>query len=170
MPNRVLEPLAAEMTKQLDASVADVFELMLGMSCTPVEADNSRIDSIKVTIGFSGSIEGSCRLCLSSDAARKAMNALMGEDPDCGESMVEDTARELCNLIVGGWKSRLPPLEAAAILSVPVAFNGDETDVNPDSLRNVRRLYSFDGNFLLMALAIRDSSLNEAFSSYLTTD
>ena len=37
-------------------------------------------------------------------------------------------------------------------------------------MRNVRRLYSFDGNFLLMALAIRDSSLNEAFSSYLTTD
>ncbi len=73
--------------------------------------------------------------------------------------MIEDAARELCNVIVGSWKSKLPPLQASALLSLPV------TAYSEDLVGGEKRFYSFDGNVLALALSIRESEQN-----YLTTD
>ena len=72
-----------------------------------------------ISIGFSGRIEGRCRIGLTSTAARTVMEALVGDLPECTESMIDDAAGELCNMIVGSWKSQLPPAHAAALLSIP---------------------------------------------------
>jgi chemotaxis protein CheX len=146
-----LQPATPESIEHLDAAVAEVFELMLGKTCLPVR---SRVDfaaSLTVTIRLSGPIEGTCVLGLSHSAARKAMEAMLGEHIEGSAAMIEDAARELCNVIVGSWKSRLPPRQASALLSLPVA------SYSKDLVVGEKRLYSFDGNLLALALSIRES-------------
>jgi chemotaxis protein CheX len=152
------QPPGPEMIKNLDAAVAEVFDLMLGKTCSPVRSRVDFASSLTVTIRLSGPIDGTCWLCLSQSAARKAMQAMLGGDIE-GDGMVEDTARELCNVIVGSWKSKLPPPQASAMLSLPVA------SYDEGRLGGTRRFYSFDGNLLALALSIRKGEQN-----YLTTD
>jgi CheY-specific phosphatase CheX len=103
-----LQPAAPPMIDHLDSAVAEVFDLMLGKTCRPVQSRVEFAASLTVTISLSGQIDGTCWLCLSQSASRKAMEAMLGGEVE-GDSMVEDTARELCNVIVGSWKSKLPP-------------------------------------------------------------
>ena len=154
-----LQPTAPEKIEHLDAAVAEVFELMLGKTCLPVRSRADFATSLTVTISLSGPIEGTCVLGLSQSAARKALEAMLGEHTEGSDAMLEDAARELCNVIVGSWKSRLPPLQASALLSLPVA------SYSKDLVVGERRFYSFDGNLLALALSIRESEQN-----YLTTD
>jgi CheY-specific phosphatase CheX len=153
-----LQPTATERIEQLDSAVEEVFELMLGTTCRPVRSRVEFATSLTVTISLSGQIDGTCWLCLSHSAARAVLGAMLGETEGC-DAMIEDAARELCNVIVGSWKSKLPPLQASALLSLPVASYGE------DLVSGEKRLYSFDDNLLALALCIRESEQN-----YLTTD
>jgi chemotaxis protein CheX len=146
------------MIARLDSAVAEVFEHMLGMTCCPVEPEIHFAPNLSVTIGFTGLIEGRCRICLSLAAARTGMEALLGEVPDCADSMVDDAAGELCNMIVGSWKSHLPPLQATAYLSQPIATHnsGCEPTFDGDTPPALKRLYSFNGNLLAMALRVHE--------------
>jgi chemotaxis protein CheX len=146
------------MIARLDSAVAEVFENMLGMTCCPVDPEIRFVANLSVTISFTGLIEGRCRICLSLPAARMVMEALLGEAPESGESMVEDAAGELCNMIVGSWKSHLPPLQASALLSLPVASHevSCECALDDCSAPPLKRLYSFNGNLLAMALRVQE--------------
>ncbi len=145
---------------RLDSAVAEVFENMLGMTCCPVDPEIRFVTNLSVTIGFTGLIEGRCRICLSRAAARTVMEALLGEAPECGESMVEDAAGELCNMIVGSWKSRLPPLQASALLSIPVASQevSCNSALDDSATPPLKRLYSFNSNLLAMVLRVQECS------------
>ena len=141
---------------QLDDAVAEVFELMLGKRCSPISAENDAEKALHTTVAstihISGILEGSCCLYLSSSAAESAMNTLVGECPENREEMLEDTAGELCNMIVGAWKSKLSPLKATSLLSFPtVRIKHIER-----ASANLRRIYSFDGSLLAMTLSIQD--------------
>jgi chemotaxis protein CheX len=151
-------PAAAKKIDLLDAAVSEVFDLMLGKTCSPVRSGVEFAASLTVTISLSGQIDGTCWLCLSQSAAKKAMEAMLGGDIE-DNSMVEDAAKELCNVIVGSWKSKLPPPQASATLSLPVA------SYTENLMGSESRLYSFEGNLLALALAIRKGEQN-----YLTTD
>jgi CheY-specific phosphatase CheX len=153
-----LRSAAPDTIELLDSAVAEVFDLMLGKTCSPVCSRVDFVASLTVTIRLSGQMNGTCWLGLSPSAATKAMEAMLGGDIE-DNSMVEDTAKELCNVIVGSWKSKLPPPQASAKLSLPIATYGE------DSAGRKKRLYSFDGNLLALALSIRKGERN-----YLTTD
>jgi chemotaxis protein CheX len=157
-----LQPATSEKIERLDSAVAEVFELMLGKTCLPVRSRVDFATSLTVTISLSGQIDGTCWLCLSHSTARAVLAAMLGSSTSSTEgcnAMIEDAARELCNVIVGSWKSKLPPLQASALLSLPV------TAYSEDLVGGKKRFYSFDGNLLALALSIRESEQN-----YLTTD
>jgi len=154
-----LQPATSEKIERLDSAVAEVFELMLGKTCLPVRSRVDFATSLTVTICLYGQIEGTCVLVLSQSAARKATEAMLGEHTEACDAIIEDAARELCNVIVGSWKSKLPPLQASALLSLPVAAYSENL------VSEEKRFYSFDGNVLALALSIRESEQN-----YLTTD
>jgi CheY-specific phosphatase CheX len=146
-----LQLKATEKIEQLDSAVAEVFELMLGATCRPVRSRVEFATSLTVTISLSGQIDGTCWLCLSHSTARAVLAAMLGGSTEGCNAMIEDAARELCNVIVGSWKSKLPPLQASALLSLPVASYGE------DGIGSEKRFYSFNGNLLALALSIRES-------------
>ncbi len=144
--------LTQDCVDRLDDAVAEVFELMLGKRCAPLKAGEAFDTTVASTIDISGVLEGSCCLYLSSSAAENAMNTLVGECPENREEMLEDTAGELCNMIVGTWKSKLSPSQASSLLSIPnVRFEPVQR-----AKANMQRIYSFDGSLLAMTLSFRN--------------
>jgi chemotaxis protein CheX len=153
MQKEAIEAMPQDCVNQLDAAVAEVFELMLGKTCAPIEVSNSFDTGVASTIEISGGLIGSCCLNLSSSAAENAMSALVGECPENHEEMLEDTAGELCNMIVGTWKSKLSPAQASSKLSVPNTRSESDQRVNA----SLQRIYSVDGSLLAMTLTFRNS-------------
>lgn len=151
----------SETTAQLDFAVAEVFDLMLGMTCNPIEHDVAFDASIAVSIEFHGWLEGSCRISLSHSAARRATEVLLDSCvPATYDHLIEDAAGELCNMIVGRWKSALPPRQASAILTLPI-FLSEKDAMKASISPGLRRLYTFEGHLCAVALSVQN---------YLTTD
>jgi hypothetical protein len=68
--------------------------------------------------------------------------------------MIDDAASELCNMIVGSWKSQLPPAQASALLSLPVTSHEIKSSLDDGPPAPLKRLYIFNGNLLAMALRV----------------
>jgi chemotaxis protein CheX len=138
-----LEP---NLIQQLDETVAEVFNMMLGRACPPeldccrlalsatctsVEGDpiqpapNSAANPhLTAHIVLSGCVTGACAVCLDLDSAAEVTEALIGmapgELPDAErDSILADTVGELCNMIAGGWKMRQRGQGANCALSTP---------------------------------------------------
>ena len=130
----------------MDAAVAEVFELMLGISCFPLTDEQEFDRRIMVEVRFSGVIEGSCLLFLGASAGKRSMEALLGERQDVCDSMMMDAVGELCNMIAGSWKSKLDPSMASASLSVPTIIQNAESVISNQVEKKLRRSYRFQGN------------------------
>jgi chemotaxis protein CheX len=116
--------------EQLDGVVADVFNIMLQQSCEVVEdppAAAAEID-IAAKILLSGTIDAQCLVEFPQATAKKLTDALLGSQDDWDDALIEDAIGELCNMIAGGWKSKLRTAASTSGLSVPVQPQ-DEQDL-----------------------------------------
>jgi chemotaxis protein CheX len=137
---------------QLDDAVAEVFEVMLGQPCTVLgkaSAMDRNTSTIAAEIVLSGTLEGRCEVRLSVLAAERLTNALLGTegnwDDPMDDSMIDDAVGELCNMIAGGWKSRLETPASACDLSVSAVRRGYAREDLPDGINTVRRFYALGG-------------------------
>lgn len=161
-----------EWVDQLDAAVAEVFQVMLRQPCT-VFGETSAMDrntatTITAEIAFSGTLEGRCVIRLSTLAAEQLTNALLGTEGDWNDpmddSMIDDAVGELCNMIAGGWKSRLETPASACNLSVPAVRRDRACEDLQDSINAVRRFYAvggldiLDGSVLEATLALNEAT------------
>jgi chemotaxis protein CheX len=150
--------------EQIDEAVAHVFEIMLCQPCTKVDHTPTEIPAvphpndlgISATIAISGALQGQCAVHLSTAAAAHFTAILLGPDTNwelrnTDEAVIDDAVRELCNMIAGGWKSRLGPLASACHISVPyISYSVPQR--RADSPTGIRRLYAFSGSRLEVIL------------------
>ncbi|MEO6816007.1 MAG: chemotaxis protein CheX, partial [Edaphobacter sp.] len=109
-----------EIVTRLDSAVSEVFEMMLERSCDPLDGDVSIVDGrIMARIQFTGAITGECILYASQATAAITAEALLGAASEPCDPMVDDAIGELCNMIAGGWKSKLEHPQASCLISVP---------------------------------------------------
>ena len=113
--------------RQLDDAVAEVFDLMLALECSPLHEAHGADDDVfpagrhSASVLFSGGLDGSCALQADPLAAARLTEQLTGIPSDCLDpKLFEDTIAELCNMIAGSWKSRQPGALACSTLSPPV--------------------------------------------------
>lgn len=111
----------------LDASVGEVLETMLGVQSvrTPVPAEPVR-GSITAVVGFGGALSGACILRCTPDHARKAAALLTTMTFDEVDDIVKDAMGEICNMLAGVWKSKVPTLAERCGLSVPAVITGHD--------------------------------------------
>jgi chemotaxis protein CheX len=70
--------------------------------------------------------------------------------------MVDDAIGELCNMIVGGWKSKLDTSVAVCLISIPTITRADSARFK-DALHTTttfNRSYSFQGNVFGIVLGL----------------
>lgn len=128
---------------RLDSAVSEVFEMMLERDCSPAEIADAIAPSISARILFSGAIHGECVLFASESVAQVTAEALLGTPSNPGDPMSADAIGELCNMIAGGWKSKLGSDEAGCAISPPTISTHDGR-LNLNREAGFLRFYRFE--------------------------
>lgn len=143
----------------LDETVHEVFGVTLGFEIspgTPMQPLEFEVghDHQTAFISYTGTISGICELNLSLAAAISITSAMMGGPSVAADSeWVCDAVGELCNLLAGGWKNRVPGLGAGCSLSIPTVIAGNGYHIHrPPDLETSRRGYVFGDHDLLLTL------------------
>lgn len=149
-----------ENLQHLDDTMREVFGVQFGIDisvCTApakLEARPIRCHEQTAIIGFAGAISGVCELRLSVPASIAITQAML---PDTAieekSEWICDAVGELCNLVAGGWKNRLPELGAECSLTIPTVVAGDDYQIHrPANVLVAHRNYLFSGHSLLLTL------------------
>ena len=111
--------------RSLDRSVEEVFHLMLGVDCArdwkPVPVEGEAVTAV---VGFGGALSGACIFGSSATAAREMAGHMTGMTFDEVDDTVKDALGEICNMLAGAWKGKVPELASNCGLSVPAVITG----------------------------------------------
>jgi chemotaxis protein CheX len=152
--------LSQENLDRADETVSEVFARMLGLSVTvsppPIPAIGEG-DERTAIVGYSGAMRGCCEVQMDQDAATAAASAMMGMPVDDADSL-DDAVGEICNMIGGGWKDRVPALSSECALSPPTVITGRAYKVHMSrpSVKLIR-CYSFKDQYLFLTLRREDT-------------
>jgi chemotaxis protein CheX len=115
----------------LDASVEEVFRLMLGIECeretSPVVLEKESVTSV---VGFGGLLSGACVFRSGAGTALKIAAQMTGMDFQSIDDTVKDGIGEICNMLAGAWKGKVPELAANCGLSVPAVITGRDYNLH----------------------------------------
>ena len=111
--------------RNLDASVEEVFQLMLGVDCRrALEPCEQEPESVTAVVGFGGLLSGACVFTTGGKAALKIAACMTGMEFTEIDDTVKDGIGEICNMLAGSWKGKVPELAANCGLSVPAVITG----------------------------------------------
>jgi chemotaxis protein CheX len=114
----------------LDASVEEVFQLMLGVNCRRVPGPITyEPESVTAMVGFGGLLSGACIFKSGSTTAMKVAARMTGMEFTAIDDTVKDGIGEICNMLAGVWKGKVPELAANCGLSVPAVVTGRDYDM-----------------------------------------
>jgi chemotaxis protein CheX len=111
--------------RNLDDSVEEVFHMMLGVRCQR-EASTliSEPEAVTAVVGFGGVLSGACVFHSCASTAREIAACMTGIRFDEIDDVVKDGIGEICNMLAGAWKGKVPELSAHCGLSVPAVITG----------------------------------------------
>lgn len=132
--------------KNLDASVEEVFQMMLGVNSQrfdgPMEVE---AESVTAVVGFGGLLSGACVFKSGSSAAMKIAAHMTGMEFTEVDDTVKDGIGEICNMLAGAWKGKVPDLAANCGLSVPAVITGRDYNLHVQAPEfKLCHLYQFD--------------------------
>ena len=140
--------------ENLNASVSEVFETMLGIGCeqvqpSPLEESNGGFESLTAVVGFGGILSGACVITCDESSARQIASRMTGMEFGSVDDVVKDAIGEICNMVAGAWKCKVPELAANCGLSVPAVITGHDYNLHVQSPEfRLLHVYRFDeGNF-----------------------
>ena len=131
--------------RNLDASVEEVFRLMLGIECKreagPALVEN---ESVTAVVGFGGVLSGACVFRSGAGTALKIATRMTGMEFDAIDDTVKDGIGEICNMLAGAWKGKVPELAANCGLSVPAVITGRDYNLHVQAPEfQLRHTYRF---------------------------
>lgn len=137
--------------KNLDSSVEEVFKLMLGVDCrrdlAPVDQHDKELESVTAVVGFGGLLSGACVFRSGRKAAMEIAAHMTGMEFEEIDDTVKDGIGELCNMLAGSWKGRVPELAANCGLSVPAVITGSNYKLHVQAPEfQLHHFYLFDGS------------------------
>lgn len=109
----------------LDEAVEEVFRLMMSVSCLPVEdIPLAESETITAVIGLAGALSGACVLQSGEKVALRMAELLVGIEVAALDDTVKDAIGEVCNMLAGAWKGKIPAYSSDCMLSVPAVVTG----------------------------------------------
>ncbi len=132
--------------RNLDASVEEVFRLMLGIECKrdtrPAAVET---ESVTAVVGFGGLLSGACVFRSGARAAIKIAAQMTGMEFAAIDDTVKDGIGEICNMLAGAWKGKVPELAANCGLSVPAVITGRDYNLHVQAPEfQMHHTYRFD--------------------------
>jgi chemotaxis protein CheX len=100
---------------------------------------------VSAVVGFGGILGGACVFRCSSEAACKIAARLTGMEFDAVDDIVKDGIGEICNMLAGAWKGKVPALSANCGLSVPAVITGKDYNLRVQAPEfHIDHAYSFE--------------------------
>ena len=132
--------------RSMDEAVEEVFSLMMGVACVPVEdCPLGEAETISAVIGLAGAMSGTCVLRSGEGAATRMAGALTGMEVPSLDNMVKDAIGEICNMVAGAWKGKIPGLASGCMLSTPTVVTGSTYQLHTQRPEfRVERYYRFE--------------------------
>ena len=132
--------------RHLDASVEEVFHLMLGVNCRREERPLvQEAESVTAVVGFGGALSGACVFSMDGSAAMAIAGHMTGTEFMEIDDTVKDGIGEICNMLAGVWKGKVPDLAAHCGLSVPAVITGRDYKLHVQAPEfQLRHVYRFD--------------------------
>jgi len=136
--------------ESLKMSVLEVFGTMLGVKCEaapPVASEEAggTDESVTAVVGFGGMLSGACVITCDASAARQIASRMTGMEFESLDDVVKDAMGEVCNMVAGAWKGRVPDLAANCGLSVPAVITGRDYNLHMQSPEfKVLQIYQFE--------------------------
>jgi chemotaxis protein CheX len=132
--------------RNLDASVHEVFQMMLGVDCRrfsgPLKIEP---ESVTAVVGFGGLLSGACVFRTGGSSALKIAERMTGMDFAEIDETVQDGIGEICNMLAGAWKGKVPNLAANCGLSVPAVITGRDYNLHVQAPEfQLHHAYQFD--------------------------
>jgi len=117
--------------KNLDESVDEVFRMMLGADCQRTE-EHAKVEEESVTavVGFGGALSGACVFACGHSSAISVATLMTGMEFTEIDDTVKDGVGEICNMLAGAWKGKVPGLAANCGLSVPAVITGRDYNLH----------------------------------------
>jgi chemotaxis protein CheX len=110
----------------LQHAAQEVFELMLSCPLTipagPVETEGLDIVSM---VGLAGQLCGIISIRCSIKSAGRMASSMLGMDVATDGPEMWDAVGEICNMVAGNFKNKVPGLGDGCMLSVPTVISGD---------------------------------------------
>jgi chemotaxis protein CheX len=117
--------------RNLDASVEEVFQLMLGVNCTRESCPPiHEAESVTAVVGFGGLLSGACVFRSGARAALRVAALMTGMEFNSIDDTVKDAIGEIGNMLAGAWKGKVPNLAANCGLSVPAVITGSNYNLH----------------------------------------
>ena len=131
----------------LDASVKEVFQLMLGVECERITPGaEPEPESVTAVVGFGGALTGACVFRSGNRAAMEMAARMTGMEFHEIDDTVKDGIGEICNMLAGAWKSAVPGLAARCGLSVPAVITGRDYQLHVQAPEfQLQHAYCFEG-------------------------
>lgn len=131
--------------RNLDASVEEVFRLMLGFECKRDAGPAAKEqESVTAVVGFGGVLSGACVFRSGAKAALRIAARMTGMEFATIDDTVKDGIGEICNMLAGAWKGKVPELAANCGLSVPAVITGRDYNLHVQAPEfQVHRVYRF---------------------------
>ncbi|MGA2250428.1 chemotaxis protein CheX [Terracidiphilus sp.] len=133
--------------RNLDAGVEEVFQTMMGGTCLREKdlAMPYTPESVTAVVGFGGLFSGACVLRSSAETAQLLAERMTGMEFAEVDDTVRDAFGEICNMLAGAWKSRVPKLAGHCGLSVPAVITGRDYNIHVQTPEfRVHHFFSFD--------------------------
>jgi chemotaxis protein CheX len=132
--------------RNLDASVEEVFQLMLGIdckrgTCAPIH----EAESVTAVVGFGGLLSGACVFRSGARTALLIASRMTGMEFDSIDDTVKDAIGEIGNMLAGAWKGKVPNLAANCGLSVPAVITGKDYNLHVQAPEfQLHHIYRFE--------------------------
>ncbi len=133
----------------LDGSVDEVFSLTVGVHCKRAwEVAALGTESVTAVVGFGGQLTGACVFSTSGIVARDIAARMTGMEFEDTDDTVKDAIGEICNILAGTWKSKVPELASQCDLSVPAVITGRDYKLHVQAPEfTLRHGFRYDDSF-----------------------
>ena len=114
------------------SSIQEVFEIMLACPAGPgVNHGPDGSADITAMVGLAGELQGMMSVRCTSAAACAMAGAMLGmEITECDHD-VHDALGEVCNMVAGNFKAKIPGVGVSCSLSVPTVITGGDYQLHP---------------------------------------
>lgn len=110
----------------LEVATREVFELMLSCKLTAAPAATNSTLDFTAMVGLAGQLCGVLSVRCSGKAAALMTSKMLGVALDKVGSEVADALGEVCNMVAGNFKNKIPGLAEGCMLSPPTVITGSD--------------------------------------------